>query len=360
MIKYLSFVIINICFGMNTYKKPIILIPGLAGSVIYDRNNKILWPPNMYDIFLSNDIGKKLKIEYINDKFYTNYDTHTELLYNKNKKDNDITGIKIVNNNIDYFIDNKFLENIYNHFKLNHTIYSFPYDFRLVPEISYTNTLYNDFKESIEKIFNKNNETITIIGYSLGSLLLIDFLYNQDIEWRYKYINKIILINPPLKGSIIALNAIIIDKLFFHIKDINLNNFKYFGGIIWCLPDIYSGNIILNIDGIDIKNTDKYIDINIKTFYNKYIKNKRDIINELEDVSINIIYSTGHKTPNKLYIKKEKNIYKFDKYEYEDGDGVILINNNLNNNIKIHKMIGEHSYILKNEKLFRKIEEIIK
>jgi hypothetical protein len=350
--------------------KPIIYVPGLAGSVIFDENNKQIWPPNLYSIISSNNFEKKISIKNTLEPLFK---SSTAPLFNTNKNGSDKYGIKINNGDTKYFISNKFGEHILEYFyKKSHPVYAFPYDFRIVPNFDYITKLKTSMKESIEQIYKENSEQkIVIVAHSLGSLIIMNFFNNNTKDWIDKYIDVVICINPPFNGSIIALKTLLENNLHFYLKNINLNWLRNFGGLIWCLPDITNNKIILNIDGKDITKVEDFLYPETLEIYKKYFKDSdssysnRKKINP--NIKLHIIKSYGVKTPSKLYLKSTKDGYIFDKFDYTDGDGIItneykdiITDEYIKNNINIHNIIGEHSTILQSNDILNKISEIIK
>jgi hypothetical protein len=378
---------------LTTKNKPIIYVPGLGGSIIYDDNNYQIWPPSLFSILKSGDFEKKLSV---NNKLEPLYFTKTASLFNSNQNGNDKDGIKVINGAIANLITNKFGEHILEFFyKKSHPVYAFPYDFRIVPNLKYMDELNNSMKESIEYIYRENSKKVVIITHSLGSLIMMNFFNTNSKEWNEKYIDTVICINPPFNGSILALKILLLNKLNINIKEIDLEWIKNFGGLIWCLPDLSKlANNILNIDGKDIENIIDYLPKQTQEIYNKYFLNNKLKINQ--DINLHIINSFGENTPSKLYLKKEgmslrpstsdmslrpstsdmslkpstsdmslrpstSDInYIFDKYDYIDGDGVILTDYIKDIFGTKHQIIGEHSNILMLKNLLDKINEIIK
>jgi len=337
--------------------KPIIFVPGLGGSIIYDSNNIQIWPPSLFTFLRSNHYQKQLLIKNTLEPLYF---TKTASLININKNGNDKDGIKIISGAITNLITNKFGEHILEFFyDKSYPVYAFPYDFRIIPNTSYMFELNRSMKESIEYIYNENSEKkIIIITHSLGSLLMMDFFNSNSKEWNEKYIDTVICINPPFDGSILALKIFFIDTLNLYFREINLDWIKNFGGLIWCLPKLEQNSNILNIDGKDIENIINYLPEETREIYNKYFLNNKTKINK--DINLHIINSFGENTPSKLYLKKVKNSYIFDKYDYIDSDGVILNDYIQDTSLKIHKIIGEHSNILTSKILLDKIHKIVK
>jgi hypothetical protein len=347
--------------------KSIVYVPGLAGSIIFDENNKQIWPPDLYSIINSDNFEKKISIKNTLEPLFK---TYTAPLFNNNKDGLDKNGIKINNGDIKYFISNKYGEHILEYFyKKSHPVYAFPYDFRIVPNFDYMTKLQTSMKESIEQIYKENSEQkIVIIAHSLGSLIIMNFLNNNTKDWIDKYIDIVICINPPFNGSIIALKALLENSLHFYLKNINLNWIRNFGGLIWCLPNITSNNkIILNIDDKDITRVEDFLYPETLEIYKRYFNDNDNNSNKINpNIKLHIIKSNGIRTPSKLYLKSTRYGYIFDKFDYTDGDGILtneykdIIAKEDINNIKIHNIIGEHSTILQSNDILNKISEIIK
>lgn len=338
--------------------KPIVYIPGLGGSVIYDIHNNEIWPPNLYSI-VTNNFQKKISIT---NNLEPIYKTNSALLFNNNKNGGDTNGIKIINKNTKYFISNRFGEYILEYFyKKLYPVYAIPYDFRIIPQINYLKNLRESIKLSIEEIYKENNKKVVVIAHSLGSIVIMNFFNNIDTKWINKYIDLVICINPPFEGSILALRTLLESSLTFFFKNIKLNFIRNFGGLIWCLPDINHNTDFLNIDGKDITNIENVLYPETLEIYKKYFKNNDNYDKKKinKNLNLHIIKSYGINTPIKLYLNSSQYGYKFNKYDYMDGDGIII--NNINtNNFNIHRIVGEHSNILESNDLLNKINEIIK
>ena len=338
-----------------TINKPIVFVPGLGGSCIYDFNKNQLWPPNFNDIFSSNN---KLQVNNLLESICT---TSIPDHYNLNKNGADIDGIKIIKGKLTFLMKNRFGETLIKYFQeKDYPTYAFPYDFRIIPNILYLEKLYSSFTYSIEDIYCKNsNKKIIIIAHSLGSLLINNFFNTRPDEWNAKYIDKIIYINPPILGSILALQYILINTIIFFFTEINIKQIQNFGGLIWCLPKQKN---ILNIDDKDIENINSILPIDTLEVYKKYFSTKYTIFNSTNKIITHLILSDGIKTPSKLYLKKISNKYKFVKYDYINGDGIILPldNNTIKSFNFVHKLIGDHSEILESINFFNKICEIVK
>lgn len=331
-----GFFILSYSFEISTFKSPIIYVPGLGGTCLLNENKNQIWPPSLNDILFSDlDSNINLKVNDLMESTIT-----SEIPDYK-----DIKNIQIIKNGLGFFTKKRFGETFVNNLKINKfPVYSFGYDFRIVPNQKYLDKLFDYYQNSIEEIYNKNsNKKIVIIAHSLGSLLINNFLNKRSKEWNLKYIDKIIYVNPPILGSVITLYLLAFDKIKIFFKDINIKFIKNFGGFLWCLPESKSN--VLNIEGKDI---------------NTYglATNKFTIKHNIES---HLVLSDGIKTPSKIYLKKNGLKYKFIKYDYVNGDGVILpLNEQIINNFdNVHRLEGDHSDILESKKFFKKICEIV-
>jgi hypothetical protein len=328
---------------------PIVFVPGLGASCIYEDKGTRLWPPTLNDIIYSN---QKLKVNNFLESTVPTLPSYADF--------NNLKNIEIIKGELQYFIKKRFGETFLKNLKSeNYQAYALVYDFRIVPNPNYFNKLFLSFKQSIEKIYtNNSNSKIVIIAHSLGSLVINTFLNQNSNEWNKKYIDKIIFVNPPISGSIAALKLILVNTINIFFKEINIQQIQNFGGLIWCLPDINSSNI-LNIDGNDIEFNKNILPSDTLEVYNNFFLTELTKFKIKHKIITHLVLSEGIKTPIKLYLEKVNEKYKFKKYDYADGDGIILPLKTKEFNF-VHRLKGDHSDILETNIFFKKIGEILK
>ena len=97
-------------------------------------------------------------------------------------------------------------------------VFGAPYDFRRITSKYYSNYYFNALKLMIEYSYNNNdNNSITVISHSLGcnvfkrflSEYIPDLLGSNETIWKDKYIKLWIPISPPLGGSPKSLRSVI-------------------------------------------------------------------------------------------------------------------------------------------------------
>jgi hypothetical protein len=325
---------------ITTTKNPIIFVPGLGGTCLYNTNKNQIWPPSLNEILYSNlDLNENYQID----------DNLIPKVTSEISKYLDLKNIKIINKELRYFTKKRFGENLLNSLVVDgFPTYSFGYDFRVVPNSKHLDKLFEHFQNSIEEIYKKNSKKVVIIAHSLGSLLINHFFNQRSSKWNLNYIDKVIFINPPISGSVCTLYLAVSDTINIFFKKINVKFIRKFGGFEWCLPKFKQN--ILNVDGVDC---------DINSIYP--IKNNMEKFRIKHNVKSHLILSNGIKTPIKIYLKKDGSKYKFIKYDYGDGDGVIFPLNE--QDIKqfnfIHRLQGDHSDILDSRNFFEKICSIV-
>ena len=85
---------------------------------------------------------------------------------------------------------------------------SAPYDFRYSPA-SMPN-FYDPLRQLVEETYHKNDNTrVSLVGHSMGGLLIHYFLDKQTNEWKYKYVHSMVTMNTPWKGVIDMVEAMV-------------------------------------------------------------------------------------------------------------------------------------------------------
>lgn len=175
-----------------------IIVPGMGGSVIYNQNQKKIWPPD--NPLVLKDLDIKL-------------DPTTQLpnVPSILKPElGPVEGIKIDNAATFFFTKNVFYSGMIQHLeKKGHEVLAFPYDFRFLLYDSYSKLLYQEMKHFIEK--EKEKGPFIFICHSLGGLVFHHFLCSQsraDKDWAKKYIQKVYYLNVPFGGAPISFYAI--------------------------------------------------------------------------------------------------------------------------------------------------------
>lgn len=89
-------------------------------------------------------------------------------------------------------------------------LFGIPYDWRLVMSGLVSTNFYEQFRLKIEEAYMlNNNQKVTLLGYSSGSLVVHHFLTDViDEEWKTKYVEKIIFLAPAFSGSAFSIEAL--------------------------------------------------------------------------------------------------------------------------------------------------------
>lgn len=86
-------------------------------------------------------------------------------------------------------------------YKEGKDLFGVPYDWRLILDTTYWQALSRSLQLSIEKNTGGCSSTrATLIGFSLGGLVITRFLLEQTPDWKMKFIKKVIFVGVPLGG----------------------------------------------------------------------------------------------------------------------------------------------------------------
>ena len=210
--------------SVNNSLTPIVIIPGLAGSVLTATgtkqstvapfcNKKLkedqLWVSSQ--ILLPNSLSKNCWM----DNFTPRYDINTHIY-------SSAPGLKVDTPSFGstFAIDSLF--HIYGHqisiagtyfhqfikamIKIGYTdnknIHGAPYDFRLIIDNNYLHNYIYKTKKLIEETYTRNNNlAIMLIGHSLGGCISHQFLISMSKEWKNKYINCFVSVSSVFGGA---------------------------------------------------------------------------------------------------------------------------------------------------------------
>lgn len=289
-------------------KSPIILLPGVYGTNLHatyenttkvpsycpkEMNDELLWvnPKYLVPPFfnclahilqlqfdnqtnqISNIPGVQIDVHDFGGKGSVDY--IVKLKSSINKTNNTTTRnniIKKLKNNIENikgkiaFYDNmnsiiEYLSN--NGYKIYENLFVAPYDWRKAP--FFVDDFWPRFKELIETAYVKsNNRKVTLIGYSMGSLMLQEFLSSKILlensikksklsgekiwtsikdphqviseEWKSKYLEKVIFLAPSFSGNLFGGDMVIREYTPFMPFIHN----EYLGRLITSLPGFYA------------------------------------------------------------------------------------------------------------------------
>lgn len=233
----MKFYVKNLLYFFQSMKRPVYIIPGLGGSVIYNNITKNeIWPPTIQNVIFSQNFLDKFSVSYQENKFVPNVPSSVGSV-------GDFKYINVVKNWMKPILRHDYFTSFYYYLKNKYSdrqsISGVPYDFRIVGNVDYRKNLYEDLKRDVERKVAETNRKVVFISHSLGGLLLHDFLLEQTPLWNHNHVDKIITINCPYEGSVDALNAIIknyVDKPFLN----KINNLDTISGILWCIPNPYT------------------------------------------------------------------------------------------------------------------------
>ena len=212
-------------------KKPIFIIPGLGGSILYHKETKEeIWPPT---IFNYKDFKENFRTSYKENQFISNYPLETGKL-------GDCSSIEVSKKWKFWILGHDYFQKIISYFKKDyHPISCIPYDFRIIGNDDYRSNLYKKLKKEIEDYKDQYSQKIILLTHSLGGLFIHFFLLEQTEEWKKLYIDKLITINCPYEGSVKVLDILLKNKINKPI----LNTIDYIENIspfLWLIPNPYT------------------------------------------------------------------------------------------------------------------------
>ncbi|GAW81738.1 phosphatidylcholine-sterol acyltransferase precursor [Plasmodium gonderi] len=205
------------------------LLPGVGGSTLIIQYENALIPSCSNDVLNSKPFRMWVSLPRLfslTSNVYCLFDT-LRLTYNSEKKIyQNQTGVKVTVENYGYLKGVEYLDYINNvgigvtgyyndvssHFVSNgyvdgESIIGAPYDWRY-PLYQQD---YKLFKESIETAYEKRNGMkVNLMGHSLGGLFINYFLTHLvDKEWKTKYLNAILYMSSPFKGTVKTIRALL-------------------------------------------------------------------------------------------------------------------------------------------------------
>lgn len=336
---------------------PIFILPGLGGSVIYNKiTRETIYPPNAIAFLKPDTFLQDFNVSYLENKFVPNVASFVGPI-------GDTKHIKVVRDWMVPFLKHDYFHSFIHYFKLqypHHEIQSVPYDFRLIGNEEIRETLYKNLKRAIEFETKKQNKKSVIIAHSLGGLVLHDFLSRQNMTWKNDHIDKIITINTPYTGTVEALSMLLGERRLNMPVLKKIDYFSNLSAFLWIIPNPYF-------------NKDKIVDYNtnttsssIKNLFSNTIwerieyhfKKEHLQIGIQNNVTTHIIYSSDILTRSYMNANVE---------DYFLGDGLIDMesltfpkqwqNKEL---VHFHPIKGyDHTKILNSQEVFRLLLSII-
>lgn len=314
MVKHsLLYTVVLLMRSLCAYK--IIIVPGLGGSVLYNENQKKIWPPD-------------LKFNF--EELAMRYEKDTPIVP-KNIRVGNIQDINIDTPATFLFTKTSYYSTLISHLKNDyHTVFAFPYDFRYILYDSYHRLLYQKFKEFIEREEHKDDPFI-IVCHSLGGLVLHHFLTTFVHEdWYKRYISKIYFVNVPFGGSPLSLQAIlngriedeplsksnqILALLKKKIKNFHLYSCFYMTLSISNDPIYKKQNVLYSLENLDRLLA---IDPRAMDMLTIFRKDHLPILARGINLPVNIVYSCGRNTT--VFYDEDTGIQTSG-----DGDGIVPI-----------------------------------
>ncbi|KYR01881.1 hypothetical protein DLAC_01903 [Tieghemostelium lacteum] len=300
--------------------KPVILVPGIAGSGLEAKLHKET-SPSWYCWKNSNWFRLWLNLAEIAVQkcFFDNLD----LVYQPNGtftnapgvdiRPMDFGGVKGVAY-LDYITSFpitltdvfgsmiKFFKTL--GYKEGQNIRGAPYDFRLGVDSLQENGWMGDFQELIEQTYSMNgNQRVNVISHSMGGLVTLYFLNSMTYEWKEKYIEAFIPIAVPWGGAAKALRALTSGDTF-GIPLISVERMKSLAqsssGLLQLTPD----DLIFDPDHVFIYTpTENYTISNLQLLFDNlglsYINDNMysSVINGMvPNVTTHCLYGYGVKT----------------------------------------------------------------
>lgn len=214
----LSFLSVLAATSLCNELKPLLLMPGLYGSQLFGTgsgfsnhwycpkslNDEVVWVDGKYAVPpMFNCLFQMMQARYDPDKdmilSMPNIDIHAHDFGGDAgiSKIVEIFGIKMVES-FEHMV--KFMKE--RGYVVRKNLFGVPYDWRLGPAGHKTTSLYSDLKQLIEDAYSINKKKVTILGYSLGGMMLSQFLGVQMTDaWREQYVEKAIYLAPAVGGA---------------------------------------------------------------------------------------------------------------------------------------------------------------
>ncbi|EFA76881.1 hypothetical protein PPL_09633 [Heterostelium album PN500] len=245
--------------GLKSHpKKPMVLVPGIAGSGLEGRFNKTRSPAwyckknvDWHRVWLS--VAQIAVQECWFDNLAVFYDTNTQTYSNTEGVELqtiEFGGIKGVSyldyiGNLPISLTNvygdliKFFEDL--GYVAGKNIRGAPYDWRVSIKQLEKDGYFRQMKSLIENTYDINSkQKVVLISHSMGGMISLYFLNTVSQAWRDKYIDTFIPIAAPWSGSPKAIRTLISgDNLGIPlVSGDRVQNFaKESGGIIQLVPD---------------------------------------------------------------------------------------------------------------------------
>jgi hypothetical protein len=370
--------------------RPIVLVPGLAGSKLVSTR------PVSKEM---KEAHKHPKNEFININVAIDKDWTDKMMSFDNELDTyDFGGVNGIRNlcqeceNLDWYFERVFKTKLIKN-NINYTYYDdiikkleekgyvsginllgTPYDFRKIMYPNYLDDLFIKTKLLIEKTYDITKKPVVIVAHSIGCLVVYLFLVNfVSREWKKKYLYEFISVAGPYGGCSISLKTILSGIPYSSfLKERYHSIFQMCSGNTLALPNILSyhtNDVILVDSSKDMEFTiNNYMDILpkvVQDIWFGYVKNQLPSFLKNTEVDTTFVVSTDLETDYKYIYEELKLDDKTQKEPNEiikiKGDSVVhkdslLFHKNHNlmfPNYKLRKFSNEeHSNILQGDELF--------
>lgn len=370
---------------------PVILIPGLGGSILeakwdikdsprfYCQTKETDWAQIWPSIFSAIPFENICWANLIKTETDGNHIKSSKGVQTRAKDFGGLKGINILDQ-VDLYLLNvpivKYFEETSKKLKSlgYNNLYGAPYDFRLILDQDYLKNYNIRLKKLIEEAWDKSGKRkVTLISHSLGGPVTSYFINSHTKAWKDKYLKKFIAISGPFGGATESLSACLtgetagipVSKLFMKKLE------RDYAGVIWMLNEPNTWRDIPIINGKGTNYIPKAMEeagtpLSGKLWENRALSVWPQTLRN-PGLEMHLVYGTKVKT---LFSLNYPNLdFKNPSYTYEnEGDGTVPgislespIYTHGWNVTSVHKLSGAtHLGILNDKRWLNLIEDLMK
>jgi pimeloyl-ACP methyl ester carboxylesterase len=189
-------------------RPPVVLLPGIMGSTLYDESRGWIW---MNPLAMIDGLLPRIALS-----------PHTMLNTGASVKAKDLIPVLYLPMRI--------------HLKFwgGCTVEAFPYDWRQVPSAA-----ADDLRLTVRRLFEQEQHKVLLVGHSMGGLVARDYCLKYPAEAAHM-VERIVMLGTPNYGSFNAVRALTLgdDGALKKIQELNPDNDVL--GVVRSLPGVYS------------------------------------------------------------------------------------------------------------------------